>query len=331
MCRRNLANRLLLNGVAVGDRLDARQVNTSGGRRRPDPMAEGKKRVRCKLRLQSTTLPLPRTSTDIVAKHLTQACTGTVLESLGIPQFDIVRVLPTEFARVMIRRHHLDMVFETRTRTIVDLEFQSTEERSLERFLSYATALYEKFQRPIRTVVLYTRHVDHAPDMLDMGGARYHVENVFLYQMDGDAVLNSVAEHLAQGTWSAADRIQLAFAYHMRFARHSTTEAFARIIECIEHLPEPEQTYVVAIFLGISGHQLSLEQQPELRRRLEMTDLLRTIEREAREASEKAFQQGLEQGLEQVAIKLLQKGTPVIEVVELTGLSPDVVTELRPQ
>ena len=53
----------------------------------------------------------------------------------------MVRVHPTEFARVIIRRQHLDMVFETREGTIVDLEFQSTEVRSLERFLSYAAAL----------------------------------------------------------------------------------------------------------------------------------------------------------------------------------------------
>ena len=212
--------------------------------------------------------------------------------------------------------------------------------------MSYATALYEKFQRPIRTVVLYTHHVKHAPDTLDMGGTRFQVENVFLCEKDGDAVLDRIGEHLARRTWSVADRVMLAFAYHMRFDRRSTTEAFARIIELIEQLPEPEQTYVAAMFLGISGRQLALEQQAELRRSLEMADLLRTIEREAAEKAEKAFKRGLEQGLErgleqgreqglrrleqdklEMAVKLLQKGMTVAEVVEITGLSLDVVRE----
>ena len=107
--------------------------------------------------------------------------------------------------------------------------------------------------------------------------------------MDGDAVLDRVGEDLAHGVFSADDRVRLAFAYHMRFDRRSTTEAFARIIELIEQLPEPEQTYVAAIFLGISGRMLSSEQQAELRRRLAMTDLLRTIDREAREAQTSPF------------------------------------------
>ena len=305
-------------------------------------MREEAPNVRRKLRLKSTHLQLPQSSTDIVAKHLTEACRGTVLEALGISGLDVVRVLPTELARVIIRRQHLDMVFETRDQTIVDLEFQSQPERSLERFLSYATALYEKFQRPIRTVVLYTHHVKHAPDTLDMGGTRFQVENVFLCEKDGDAVLDRIGEHLARRTWSVADRVMLAFAYHMRFDRRSTTEAFARIIELIQQLPEPEQTYVAAMFLGISGRQLALEQQAELRRSLEMADLLRTIEREAAEKAEKAFKRGLEQGREQglrrleqdkleMAVKLLQKGMTVAEVVEITGLSLDVVREFLRQ
>ena len=117
-------------------------------------------------------------------------------------------------------------------------------------------------------MVFYTHHVNRAPEMLDMGCAHYQVENVFLYRMDGDAVLDKVAEHLAAGKWSTVDRVMLAFAYHMRFDRRSTTEAFARIIDIIEQLPEPEQTYVVAIFVGISGRQLPFEQQAELQRRL---------------------------------------------------------------
>ena len=79
-------------------------------------MREEAPNVRRKLRLKSTHLQLPPSSTDIVAKHLTEACRGTVLEALGISGLDVVRVLPTELARVIIRRQHLDMVFETRAR-----------------------------------------------------------------------------------------------------------------------------------------------------------------------------------------------------------------------
>ncbi len=49
----------------------------------------------------------------------------------------------------------LDRVFEPDNHTLMHLEFQSTREPNLYRFLGYAVALTLQYRQPVRTVVIY--------------------------------------------------------------------------------------------------------------------------------------------------------------------------------
>ena len=296
---------------------------------------------------------ISRASQDIVAKYLTSACAGDVLQVLGIPHAAVVRALPTEVPRVAIRQSLTDIVLETSTGEILHLEFQSTREPSLYRFLAYDVALAEKFRRPIRTLVLYSQPIAQPPATLAIGCATYHVENISLAEVDGEAALAIVATHLAAHRWTPADRVRLAFAFHMRFSTVSTDEAFRRILELTRQVDREEQNYLAALILGFSGRQLSPEQTAEVLEVLEMTELLRTVERNAlkkgreqgreegrqegrqegreegreegrQEGREEGRQEGREEGRQQtalsVALALLRKGLPLEEVAALTQL-----------
>ena len=229
---------------------------------------------------------------------------------------------------------------ETVKGDLIHIEFQSTKERMLYRFLAYDVALAEKFQRDVRTIVIYTHQVADAPNTLSIGCALYRVENLFLYELDGDAVLDIVEHHLTTKTWSAADRIRLGFALHMRFSNDSTSTPFSRIINLTKQIRDPhEQSYVAAVILGISGRQLSAAQKQALRRAMAMTDLLRDIERDAvKRGWEEGREEGREKGREegqflkavQVAHRLMAKGTPLLEIVDITGLTVDEVRKLQP-
>ena len=60
---------------------------------------------------------IPRNGQDIVAKYLTSACAGEVLQVLGILQPTVIRALPTELPRVIVRQTLTDIVLETATGT----------------------------------------------------------------------------------------------------------------------------------------------------------------------------------------------------------------------
>ena len=236
---------------------------------------------------------IPRNGQDIVAKYLTSACAGEVLQVLGILQPTVIRALPTELPRVIVRQTLTDIVLETATGEILHLEFQSTKEPALYRFLAYDVALAEKFRRPVRTYVLYTRPVSHPPATLPIGCATYQVENIALADLDGEAALDTVAAHLATHLWTPADRVRLAFAFHMRFSTVSTDTAFRRILELTQQVDREEQNYIAALILGFSGRQLSREQTAQVLEVLEMTELMRIVEQKA---IKKGWQEGRQGG-----------------------------------
>ncbi|ACV59954.1 transposase [Alicyclobacillus acidocaldarius] len=278
---------------------------------------------------------IARSGNDIVAKHLTNALPGEVLSVIGIHDAHVVRALPTELPTVEVRQEFTDIMLELADGRLLHLEFQTTREPNLYRFGTYDWAMAERYKRPIRTVILYTRDVTEAPSELDAGSMRYAVENVYLGHMDGDGALETVKRHLAAHEWTEEDRVRLAFAFHMRFERRTREEAFGEIVEVVQRVPDVhEQNYLAALILGFSGRVMADEQKEQLRRVLEMTDLLRELEREF---EEKGIQKGLQQGLQQgelqkareIAHRLLRKGASVQEVVEITGLSSKDVEEIR--
>lgn len=122
----------------------------------------------------------------IVIKNLSLACPGAVLEVIGIDGVDVARALPTELDRIDIRQQWVDVVFQQKSGDILHLEFQTSQERSLYRFLAYDSVLAEKFRQKIRTVVLYTGNVPQVPEELDIGSAPYLVENIYLNRFNGD-------------------------------------------------------------------------------------------------------------------------------------------------
>jgi hypothetical protein len=276
-------------------------------------------------------LRMVRASQDIVAKYLTSACAGDVLAVLGVEHASIRRALPTELPRVVVRQSLTDIVLETTFGDLLHLEFQSTRETSLYRFLAYDVALAEKFRRPIRTIVLYTQPVVNPPATLTLGCANYRVENLQLATLDGDAVLPTVATHLDEKRWTPTDRVRLAFAFHMRFSDRSTTEAFQHILALTQRVDREEQNYIAALILGFSGRQLSSQQTAQVLEVLEMTELLRTVERQAEQKGRaEGREAGREERAREIARAMLAAGDSMEKVIAMTGLPYDVVLALKP-
>ncbi|MCL6626629.1 MAG: transposase [Alicyclobacillus shizuokensis] len=306
-----------------------------------------------------------RNANDVLAKHLTGACPDGVLDVIGIRHAPVLRALPTELYEVVIRQQFTDIVFELCTGEILHLEFQSSRERTLNRFLAYDVALAQRFHRKIRTVILYTGNVHSGMDMLDLGSVQYRVENLFLNRINGDDALDAVKEHLARGEWSEQDRIRLAFAFHMQFEKRSRDEAFVEVLELTRQIvDQAEQNYVTALILGLSGRSLTDGQKQLLKEMMRMTDVVRElvqeIEQEAwekghqaglmagfqegreegrkegrQEGLKKGRQEGLKEGAErkakEVARNLLAEGIDVDVIAKATGFSREKIDSLRMQ
>lgn len=273
---------------------------------------------------------VPRNAKDIIAKHLTGAFPEDALSVFGIPGLHVVRALPTELDTVDIRQGLMDIVLELRDAQLLHMEFQSSKEPSLDRFLVYDAHLYAQFHQTIRTIVLYIGDVGHGPEEVNAGAIRYRVENVYLREFDGDAVLDTIERHLAEGDWDVQDRIRLAFALHMNFERLTREQAFDKVVEITRKIPDRlEQNYVTALILGLSGRELSDKQEEQLKEVLRMTDVVREIEHEAEERGvRRGRQEGEFMKAIEVAKNLIRLGDSVEKAARATGLSVEDIQKL---
>ena len=99
---------------------------------------------------------VPRHAKDILLKHLSRAFPDDALAALGIPGIAVERAIPTELPVLEIRHGFADVVFTLRDDSLLHLEFQSSREATLDRFLAYDTQLYCQWHRRIRTIILST-------------------------------------------------------------------------------------------------------------------------------------------------------------------------------
>ena len=182
--------------------------------------------------------------------------------------------------------------------------------------------------RTIRTVVLYANGVHSAPDRLDIGSASYLVENVYLAERDGNAVLDRVEAHLDKSCWEVEDRIELSFAMHMRHKGRSQRNAIDRCMTIIERIADrEEQSQTAAWFLSTSARYLNPDDKERLKERLKnMVDLVREIAEEERaqgreEGREEGRMEGETKKALAVARAMLAKGMDDELVSEVTGLS----------
>ncbi len=92
----------------------------------------------------------------------------------------------------------------------------------------------------IRTVVLY--HADTA---------QYHVENVFLSQLDGTQALTTVQAHLAAGRWEPPDRLRLALALNMHWShRTGVLDTVLMLVSAVPSMAERDLVVSAMIILG---------------------------------------------------------------------------------
>jgi predicted transposase YdaD len=278
---------------------------------------------------------------DMFLKNIVSAFAHDSLRWMGIEHTDVVGVMPTEFTTVDIRKDMLDYVFTLADDSLLHLEFQSSTEKTLHRFLLYDTLLSQHTNRMIRTVVLYTNQITHTSDQLDMGSAQYHVENIYLAKKEADEILARIQNHLTSGIFTLEDRFDLAFALHMHRSR-SLEEMIHQSISLIEQIHDPnEPSYVAAIFVELGTHWLDDDHKKQIRKWVERVDIVKEIVEEAVEETRiKALREGIQVGKQEgrqegrqeerleLARKLLAEGEPVARIARLTGLAPTIVQEL---
>ncbi len=265
---------------------------------------------------------------DAYLKALTKSLSGGALAAIGVHGVELAAPLPTELPANVL---HTDKTWRMQDNRVFHLEFQHDRETDLHRFLEYDVRLARHHRMKIRTVVLYHGEVTRAPEKLDIGTAKYRVENVYLSDQSGDAALDIVARHLRTDGWEPEDRLRLALSMNMDLVDRK--QAFERVFALVPQVSANERDLVVAALLALGEKGLSEAEQKRLR------EELRQVSKMAQDLYEEGKEEGREEGREEgeakkaaaVARAMLAEGMDTERIARLTGLSAEEVELLRKQ
>ena len=125
-------------------------------------------------------MAIPHNAKDILLKHLAVTMGEVGLAWMGVEGVQVIEAIPTELDEVDIRSGFIDVGFTLADSTLLHIEFQTTLEPNLYRFLLYDARLTTTYHKPVQTVVLYTQDVRQAPSALDAGGFNIACETCIL-------------------------------------------------------------------------------------------------------------------------------------------------------
>ncbi len=196
---------------------------------------------------------------DVVFKLEAEQLGAALGRRFGIDLPAIARHFPTDLPVADVHLEQLDSVFELVNWWLLHLEFQTEHRRtSLARFLIYDAYLYERYERPIITVVIYGAGVATAAEEIDANAVRYTVYNVLLGQEDGRATYQRLKALVESGNGlSPEDRLDLIFLPLMK-QRRARRNVVKDALALARQLPEDQQRQTLASLIGL-GHRFLTE------------------------------------------------------------------------
>jgi len=196
---------------------------------------------------------------DVVFKLEAEQLGAALGRRFGIDLPAIARHFPTDLPVADVHLEQLDSVFELVNWWLLHLEFQTEHRRTtLARFLIYDAYLYERYERPIITVVIYGAGVATAAAEIDANAVRYTVYNVLLGQEDGRATYQRLKTLMESGNGlSPEDRLDLIFLPLMK-QRRARRNVVKDALALARRLPEDQQRQTLASLIGL-GHRFLTE------------------------------------------------------------------------
>ena len=235
---------------------------------------------------------LTQHSMDVVFKLEAQQLGSTLARRFGLDVPPVVRYFPTELPVA-------DVHLELADGRLLHLEFQTIHRReTLARFLVYDAYLYERYARPIVTVVLYSAGVRVAAEAISGGAIQYSVSNILLGQEDGEAATRRLRAQGGKGAGlTAEERLDLIFLPLMRH-RRPRRAVVLETVELARRLPERQQRQTVAALIGLGHRFLTTGELETLLEGLMITPIgQRLIER--------GIERGIEQARQQAVLDVL--------------------------
>ncbi|MFD2617860.1 hypothetical protein [Terrilactibacillus laevilacticus] len=233
-------------------------------------------------------------------------------------------MIPTNIISIETSDLEVDFLCLLEDETYLHLEFQTTTKgEDLDRFMKYDALLYDRYKKPVRTVIVFGADVKDAIESKSYGSIFYQPEFIFLSNQDGDALVKDLWMKVENGeSLSNADMGKLILLPLMK-TEVKRSERVLDSAQIASKIPDKDmQTKVLSFIITISHKFLSEDETNKMLEVIEMTPLYEEItKRSQAEALDNVFK----------AIELLREHKEIDYIAEKTHLPKERIISLKRQ
>ena len=268
---------------------------------------------------------------DISSKFLASMHGDAFAKALGIDMPAVIRNEPTELPSIEVNTMMMDNLFllEDGSYVIIDYESKYSEENKV-KYLNYIARLVKLLynqdkQIPvIHIIVIYTADItkDMTTPMVDIGGARVVLTEVFILDWNTEAILQKISNYVRTNQpLSEEEQIQLIMLPLSVKGKAEKLQIFRKCTDIIEDiLDDTMRAHLYGGLVAFTDKIIEPKESEEIRRRLKMTKIEKIFYDEKMEA--------LNRKTETIATNLLRDGLSPEMISRNTGLDLAVVEEL---
>ena len=126
-------------------------------------------------------------SRDIIQKYASGLFKDSALSFYGIKSAPVKGLINVELPVVEVTDSSTDYIFLLEDDSYLHLEFQTKyNKKDLTRFLAYDVRLYERDEKEVTTVVIYSAEVKEVESCLKIGSAVYTPQTIMMSNYNGD-------------------------------------------------------------------------------------------------------------------------------------------------
>jgi len=256
---------------------------------------------------------------DIIQKYASGLFKGSALEFYGI-EAEIKELINVELPVVEVTDSSTDYIFLLEDDSYLHLEFQTRyNKKDLARFLAYDVRLYERDERKVTTVIIYSSEVKTADASLDVGSATYEPQKIMMNDYDGNSIYTELENKIKNGeNLTDVDIMNLIFLPLMKHTMNKS-ELATKSIELAQTIPDKEKRDVcIASVVAFGSKYLNDSEKRKLLEVLKMADLATMI-----------FEDGLAQGKIETAKSMLKDNLNIATIVKYTNLDESTIEQLK--
>lgn len=263
---------------------------------------------------------ISKKSKDIIQKYVSATFKNINLEFYGVKTAKIKELINVELPIVEIKDNSMDFVFLLEDNTYLHLEFQTAYNKNdLIRFCIYDLKLFERDNRKINTVIIYSSNSEKIKNNLNIGVTIYSPQVIKMKDYDGDCIYNEIKSKIDNKIkLNELDILNLLFIPLMS-SKQSKSDLAIKSIKLAKNIKDKDkQNMCIGSIFAFAYRYLNEIEINDILEVLRMTDLGSML-----------IKEGIEQEKREIVKKALKEGATIEFVQKITGLDIETIKVLQ--